>query len=133
VRLTVAAGFAVDADVRRSLPALQSAMLTTVVTNTNNLIPGKTGNQANHHVPFAVKEGERNVTLRVFVDHSVVEAYAAGGRGCVTARTYPTDDAVGMSVFAMSSATDTTTSSSNSSVLLALDVYSMESIWVDHL
>jgi beta-fructofuranosidase len=38
--------------------------------------------------------------LRVFVDRSVVEVFAANGRACVTARTYPSrSDALGVGLF----------------------------------
>eukprot|EP01050_Picozoa_sp_SAG11_P011698 SAG11_NODE_1256_length_5374_cov_5.627627_7_plen_108_part_00 len=45
-----------------------------------------------------MKPSDENVTLRMFVDHSVVEAYAQGGRAVVTQRGYPTGDAVGVAV-----------------------------------
>ncbi|KAK9144411.1 hypothetical protein Sjap_004314 [Stephania japonica] len=36
-----------------------------------------------------VLEGEK-LTVRILVDHSIVESYAQGGRTCITARVYPT-------------------------------------------
>jgi hypothetical protein len=37
----------------------------------------------------------RNLTLQVFVDRSLLEVYALGGRAVVTSRFYPTPTAVG--------------------------------------
>ena len=42
-----------------------------------------------------MKPSDSNITLRVYIDHSVIEAYAQGGRAVITSRTYPTDDALG--------------------------------------
>jgi sucrose-6-phosphate hydrolase SacC (GH32 family) len=40
--------------------------------------------------------GEENVTLRVFVDKSIIEVFAMGGRTAVTGRVYPTLVATGI-------------------------------------
>ena len=37
-----------------------------------------------------MKPSDSNITLRVYIDHSVIEAYAQGGRAVITSRTYPT-------------------------------------------
>eukprot|EP01051_Picozoa_sp_SAG22_P026989 SAG22_NODE_8812_length_628_cov_1.194707_1_plen_88_part_00 len=85
-----------------------------------------------------MKPGDRNVTLRMFVDHSVIEAYAQGGRAVVTQwgylEGYPTDDAPGVAV-------GTTTrgggggggpkGSAAGIIVLALDAGKMDTIWVD--
>uniref|UniRef100_A0A0C9RSZ1 TSA: Wollemia nobilis Ref_Wollemi_Transcript_14316_2269 transcribed RNA sequence n=1 Tax=Wollemia nobilis TaxID=56998 RepID=A0A0C9RSZ1_9CONI len=39
-------------------------------------------------VPFNDKE--RNLSLRVLVDHSIVESFGEGGKTCITSRVYPT-------------------------------------------
>ena len=39
--------------------------------------------------PVALKHGETNLTLRVLVDNSVIEAFAMGGRGSMIRRVYP--------------------------------------------
>ena len=39
--------------------------------------------------PVLLKPGETNITLRVLVDYSVVEAFAMKGRGSMTRRVYP--------------------------------------------
>ena len=36
-----------------------------------------------------MKPSDSNITLRVYIDHSVIEAYAQGGRAVITSRTYP--------------------------------------------
>ena len=51
-----------------------------------NLIVGS------HHGPFILPFGTP-LELRILVDGSVVEAFAAGGRAAVTARVYPARDA----------------------------------------
>ena len=43
---------------------------------------------------FTIYPDERTVELRVLVDRSLVEAFAQGGRACVTKRIYPAPDAV---------------------------------------
>ncbi|KAI5057279.1 hypothetical protein GOP47_0027294 [Adiantum capillus-veneris] len=49
-----------------------------------------------------VLETETSLSVRVIVDHSIVETYAQGGRTCVTSRVYPTlalEDAAQLFVF----------------------------------
>lgn len=38
----------------------------------------------------SVKPHQRSLSLRVLVDHSIVESFAEGGRTCITSRSYPT-------------------------------------------
>jgi len=38
-----------------------------------------------------VLEHEKQITLRVLVDHSIIESFAQGGRTAITARVYPTE------------------------------------------
>ena len=95
--------------------------LQTAVDNANALRPGKPKPYGTAPLPFATKPSDANVTLRVFVDHSVVESYAQGGRAVATARTYPTDDALGAGVFC----------NGTGATLLSLVVYSVDEIWVD--
>ncbi|KAJ1692891.1 hypothetical protein LUZ63_009589 [Rhynchospora breviuscula] len=48
-----------------------------------------------------VLSGE-TLTMRILVDHSIVESFAQGGRSCITSRVYPTkaiDDAAGVYLF----------------------------------
>lgn len=139
ISLAIAAGIAVPAEEAAAnanslfLPALKTGTLQTHADNTNDLIPGKKANTYTHDIHFAVKASETNVTLRVFVDHSVVEAYAAGGRGVITTRTYPTDAALGVSIFAnatTSSRTPDDESGVATATLLALEVWPMHEIWV---
>jgi len=33
---------------------------------------------------------EKSISLRVLVDHSIVESFGEGGKACITARAYPT-------------------------------------------
>eukprot|EP01052_Picozoa_sp_SAG31_P022933 SAG31_NODE_1852_length_7072_cov_12.649792_1_plen_652_part_00 len=112
------------------------ATISTHVNNTNNLPPAsKHGGtfMSEKSLTFALKPTDTNVTLRIFVDHSVIESYAQGGRGVITERTYPTDDAVAMAV--ISKLTNEADSSAQPSTisLLELEVWSMDTIWVDHL
>ncbi|MCO5598501.1 hypothetical protein L7F22_052598 [Adiantum nelumboides] len=49
-----------------------------------------------------VLESETSLSLRVIVDHSIVETFAQGGRTCITSRVYPTlalDDSAQLFVF----------------------------------
>ncbi|KAI3691660.1 hypothetical protein L6452_31461 [Arctium lappa] len=59
-----------------------------------------------------VLDGEK-LTMRILVDHSIVEGYAQGGRTCITSRIYPTeainDEA---QVFLFNNATDITVTAS---------------------
>ena len=73
---------------------------------------------------FALPATDTNVTLRVYVDHSVLETYAQGGRGVVTSRMYPSDDALGVKVFC---------DGPSGVTLLGLEVFEMDTIWVDKL
>lgn len=95
---------------------VEKATVGSVVSDTNGLGNGM------KQLDFAIKANETNVTLRVFVDHSVLETYAQGGRGVVTSRMYPTDDALGAGVFCDGPAGAT---------LLAVDVWEMGTIWVE--
>lgn len=73
---------------------------------------------------FALPATDTNVTLRVYVDHSVLETYAQGGRGVVTSRMYPSDDALGVKLYCEGPAGVT---------LLGVEVYEMDTIWVDKI
>ena len=55
----------------------------------------------------------------------VLETYAQGGRGVVTSRMYPTDDALGVKIFVEGGAAVA------GATLLSLDVWEMDTIWVD--
>ena len=61
---------------------VQTATVGSAVKDANGLGNGP------KRLSFAVKPADTNVTLRVFVDHSVLETYAQGGRGVVTDRMY---------------------------------------------
>ncbi len=68
--------------------------------------------------PLFLKDGEL-LRLRIFVDRSVVEAFA-NGRQCLTLRAYPTrQDSTGVSVFARG----------GKARLVSLNAYQMKSIW----
>ena len=103
-------------------------VLQTTSHNPNGLRPGADKPTTTTPLPFAIKPGEANVTLRVYVDHSIVESYAQGGRACATARTYPTDDALAAGLFFNAS-----NSSAPPLKLLDLVVYRMDTIWVDQV
>jgi beta-fructofuranosidase len=68
--------------------------------------------------PLALQPSEL-LTLRIYVDRSLVEVYA-NDRQCLTIRVYPTrEDSRGISLFARGS----------SAQLLSMDVWQMRSIW----
>jgi beta-fructofuranosidase len=71
-----------------------------------------------HGTRVKLVDGE-NLTLQVFVDHSVIEVYA-NGRACLTSRVYPSRaDSIGVELFARG----------GSARLRKLDVWEMGSIW----
>ena len=98
---------------------VQTATVGSAVKDANGLGNGQ------KQLNFAIKANDPNVTLRVFVDHSVLETYAQGGRGVVTDRMYPTDDALGAGVFCNA------TGGGAGATLLSLNVWSVDTIWVD--
>lgn len=56
--------------------------------------------------PVSVLEGE-DYTMRLLVDHSIVEAFGQGGRTCITSRVYPTRAIDGAArIFLFNNATD---------------------------
>ena len=72
--------------------------------------------------PFALKPGEP-LTLRVFIDHSILEVYA-NGRQCITQRIWPTrPDSTGTALFAKEGTAE----------LTAIDAWDMAPISIDRL
>ena len=71
------------------------------------------------HAQTFIAKRATNVTLRVFVDRSVCEAYCAGG--VITSRLFPRDplNATAIDVFV----------EGGSGTLLQLDVWSVGSMW----
>ena len=68
--------------------------------------------------PFSLKEGE-NLSIRVFVDRSIVEVFA-NERSCFTIRVYPTrQDSTGVSLSA----------EGGNLVLISADIWALSSIW----
>lgn len=60
-----------------------------------------------------VTEDEEKLSVRVLVDHSIVESFAQGGRRCITSRVYPTKAIYGAArVFAFNNATSATVTAS---------------------
>ena len=57
------------------------------------------------------------------------------GRGAVTTRTYPTDDALGVAVFCRKAKAEggAVPEGGDAVSVLALDVWGMDSIWVDRV
>jgi beta-fructofuranosidase len=66
---------------------------------------------------LALEAGEP-LTLRVFVDRSVIEVFA-NGRLCLTSRVYPSATSLGVALFAQGGSVDVPT----------LDIWTMRSIW----
>ena len=68
--------------------------------------------------PFELADGEL-LSLRIFIDKSVVEVFA-NGRQCVALRVYPErSDSIGVAIRAQGS----------DAVLCSLDAWQMKSIW----
>jgi sucrose-6-phosphate hydrolase SacC (GH32 family) len=108
--------------------SLTVATLRNDVSNAAGVLPHPQAWSQSIHFP--IKPTDRNLTLVVYVDHSIVEAYAQHGRGVATTRTYPTDDALGVSVFCTRAAEGHARAAAGAT-LLALDVWRMDEIWVD--
>jgi beta-fructofuranosidase len=70
-----------------------------------------------HSDTLALHDGEA-LTLRVFVDHSVIEVFA-NGRLCLTSRVYPSATSLGVALFAQGGGVD----------VPAIDAWNMRSIW----
>ncbi len=66
---------------------------------------------------LVLEDGER-LTLRVLVDHSVLEVFA-NGRVCLTSRVYPAETSLGVALFAQGGSVE----------VQAFDVWNMRSIW----
>jgi sucrose-6-phosphate hydrolase SacC (GH32 family) len=78
----------------------------TVDTTRSSLHPGPKAVEAG---PLVLGRGEP-LKLRVFVDKSVVEVFANGGRQAVMRRTYPSrDDSLGVALFTRGGAATVTT------------------------
>lgn len=98
---------------------VEQASLTLAVNRTGSGTDGNTATQSGL-VPIVETDGT-TARLRVFVDHSIIEAFANNGRGRVTSRVYPQDPAaVAVGVYAIGG--DVT--------LEAMTVWSMATIWV---
>ncbi|KAK9276110.1 hypothetical protein L1049_005641 [Liquidambar formosana] len=70
-----------------------------------------------------VLNGEK-LTLRILVDHSIVESFAQGGRTCITSRVYPTKAIFGGSrLFLFNNATET-------SITTSLQIWKMNSAFI---
>ncbi|XP_057249567.1 beta-fructofuranosidase, soluble isoenzyme I isoform X2 [Beta vulgaris subsp. vulgaris] len=71
--------------------------------------------------PVPVLEGEK-YSMRLLVDHSIIEAFGQGGRTCITSRIYPTKAINGNAkVFIFNNATD-------SSVTASVKIWELDSI-----
>jgi beta-fructofuranosidase len=66
---------------------------------------------------LALEHGD-TLTLRVFVDASVIEVFA-NGRLCLTSRVYPSETSLGVALFAQGGSVG----------VPAIDIWSMRSIW----
>jgi beta-fructofuranosidase len=60
------------------------------------------------------------LTLRVFVDRSVIEVFA-NSRLCLTSRVYPSAESLGVALFAQGGSVG----------VRSVDVWTMRSIWTD--
>lgn len=70
-----------------------------------------------------VLEGEK-LSVRILVDHSIVESFAQGGRTCITSRVYPTRAIYGAArIFAFNNATEAT-------VTTSLKIWEMNSAFI---
>jgi beta-fructofuranosidase len=81
---------------------------------------GGDGNQGNLGGTLPLKKEETMVTVRVFVDHSIVEAFAQGGRSAITARIYTDPSDNGIALMNQGSAPTT----------VSVNVWEMDACWV---
>jgi beta-fructofuranosidase len=80
---------------------------------------GGTLNVAGTKVPIKAARKADCLTLRVFLDRSVMEVFINGGRAAVTRVEYPDEEDLGIAVFAENGKT----------TLKSLDVWQMKPIW----
>lgn len=80
---------------------------------------GKTLDAAGTKLPLQLDDDQPTLTLHVFLDRSVMEVFAGGGRECITRVIYPGEDDLGTEVFA----------EGGTARLESVDVWKMKSIW----
>lgn len=93
--------------------------LSSVINKTQT---GGDGPQDVTSLSLTMKGDESVVRVRVFVDHSIVEAFVQGGRTRITSRVYPANPSLasGVAVYA----------SGSGATLINATVYALDSIWV---
>ena len=72
-------------------------------------------------MPLPLKQNETSVTLRCFIDHSVLEAFGTDGRSAITARTYPLDSSADVALW----------SEGFDATLVSLQVWEIDTIWLE--
>eukprot|EP00118_Oscarella_pearsei_P017070 m.167999 g.167999 ORF g.167999 m.167999 type:complete len:570 (+) comp38945_c1_seq4:850-2559(+) len=82
---------------------------------------GGDGSRGSVQTPLPMKSGEEMVTIRVFVDHSIIESYAQNGTAVITSRVYPDASADGVAL--VNYGTKPVTAAS-------VQVWQMDSCWV---
>jgi len=84
----------------------------------DRLASGTSGGTGSLGGPITIYESDQYISLRVFVDHSIIEAFGHNGRTHVTARVYPPEGSVGISVF-----------TTKSIFVRSITVWELTSIW----
>ena len=80
---------------------------------------GKMLDVAGTRLPLQLDRDERALALHVFLDRSVLEVFADGGRECITRVIYPGQADLGIEVFA----------EGGTARLESMDVWEMKSVW----
>jgi sucrose-6-phosphate hydrolase SacC (GH32 family) len=79
---------------------------------------GKMLDAAGTKVPLQLDNDGKTLTLHVFLDRSVMEVFAGGGRECITRVIYPGEEDLGIEVFPQG----------GTARLESMDVWKMKSI-----
>ena len=80
---------------------------------------GRTLDVAGTAFPFKLGADEKTLTLRIFLDKSLMEVFVNGGRECVTKVIYPPEQDLGLELFAIG----------GSATVQTLDVWRMKDAW----
>jgi beta-fructofuranosidase len=80
---------------------------------------GQTLNVAGTYLPFSLTETEKQLELYLFLDKSVLEVFANGGRASITRIIYPSAADLGIEIFA----------TNGSARVESLDIWEMNPVW----
>ena len=80
---------------------------------------GKTLDAAGTRAPLQLNEGQKTLTLHVFIDKSVLEVFGDNGRTCIAKVVYPPEHDIGIELFALD----------GKAVVKSIDIWRLKSIW----